>query len=379
MNKIFPPATIGIIGGGQLGKMLSQAAKQLGYRVIILDPTPLCPASGLCDEHIVAEFDDPTAIVALTKKAALLTYEFENVASTPLFEAAKKIAVLPHPSTLHILSHRVREKIALQKIGVRVANFIPLSTEDELPAAVAAVGLPAVLKTAQGGYDGKGQQVLRSTDDLAKLSFSGEHVIEAYVPFIKEISVICARNSAGEIRSFPVAENIHQNNILYQSIVPARISESTARKATEYAERVVRGLSGVGVFGVEMFLCADGEILINEVAPRVHNSGHYTIEACHISQFEQHIRAICGLPLGDTGLRRVAVMINIIGDKENQSAQIEGLTAALRIPEINLHLYGKKELRYGRKMGHITALADSLPLAIERAERAHRCLRWKDA
>ena len=378
MNIIFPPATIGIIGGGQLGKMLSQAAKRFGYRVIILDPIPLCPASGLCDEHIVAEFDDPEAIAVLTKKADILTFEFENVASTPLRQAADRVAVFPHPSTLHTLSHRVREKRAMQEIGIKVADFIFLNTDKQLTEAVAAIGLPAVLKTVQGGYDGKGQQVLRSVDDLTALSFSGAHIMEAYVPFAKEISVICVRSATGEIRSFPVAENIHRNNILHQSIVPARISESTARQATEYAERVVTGLNGVGAFGIEMFLCADGEIMINEVAPRVHNSGHYTIEACHTSQFEQHIRAICNLPLGETGLRRTAVMINIIGDKDNRSARLEGITAALRIPEVNLHLYGKEELRCGRKMGHITALADSLPIAVERAETAHRCLRWKD-
>ena len=378
MNIIFPPATIGIIGGGQLGKMLSQAAKRFGYRVIILDPMPLCPGSGLCDEHIVAEFDDPGAIAVLTKKADILTFEFENVASTPLRQAADRVAVFPHPSTLHTLSHRVREKRAMQEIGIKVADFIFLNTDKQLTEAVAAIGLPAVLKTVQGGYDGKGQQVLRSVDDLTALSFSGAHIMEAYVPFAKEISVICVRSATGEIRSFPVAENIHRNNILHQSIIPARISESTARQATEYAERVVTGLNGVGAFGIEMFLCADGEIMINEVAPRVHNSGHYTIEACHTSQFEQHIRAICNLPLGETGLRRTAVMINIIGDKDNRSARLEGITAALRIPEVNLHLYGKEELRCGRKMGHITALADSLPIAVERAETAHRCLRWKD-
>ncbi|MCD5417655.1 5-(carboxyamino)imidazole ribonucleotide synthase [Candidatus Bipolaricaulota bacterium] len=378
MNIIFPPATIGIIGGGQLGKMLSQAAKRFGYRVIILDPMPLCPGSGLCDEHIVAEFDDPEAIAVLTKKADILTFEFENVASTPLRQAADRVAVFPHPSTLHTLSHRVREKRAMQEIGIKVADFIFLNTDKQLTEAVAAIGLPAVLKTVQGGYDGKGQQVLRSVDDLTALSFSGAHIMEAYVPFAKEISVICVRSATGEIRSFPVAENIHRNNILHQSIIPARISESTARQATEYAERVVTGLNGVGAFGIEMFLCADGEIMINEVAPRVHNSGHYTIEACHTSQFEQHIRAICNLPLGETGLRRTAVMINIIGDKDNRSARLEGITAALRIPEVNLHLYGKEELRCGRKMGHITALADSLPIAVERAETAHRCLRWKD-
>ncbi|MCI2426549.1 5-(carboxyamino)imidazole ribonucleotide synthase [Candidatus Acetothermia bacterium] len=378
MKIIFPPATIGIIGGGQLGKMLSQAAKRLGYRVVILDPVPECPAAGLCDEHITAEFDDPDAIAVLIKKADIITYEFENVASAPLEQAADQVTVFPLPSTLNILSHRIREKKAIQAIGIKVANFISLNTDKQLAEAVAAVSLPAVLKRVQGGYDGKGQQILRSMEDLAALSFSGAHVMEAYIPFVKEISVICARSAAGEIRSFPVAENIHQNNILHQSIVPARISESTARLATEYAERIVTGLNGVGVFGIEMFLCDDGEILINEIAPRVHNSGHYTIEACHTSQFEQHIRAICGLPLGETGLRRAVVMINIIGDKENRSARLEGIDAALRIPEVNLHLYGKKELRRGRKMGHITALADSLPLAIKRAEIAHRSLRWKD-
>lgn len=378
MSTVLPPATIGIIGGGQLGKMLSQAAKRLGYRVMILDPDASCPAAGVCDKHLIAPFDDPAALAAMGSAADVITYEFENVASAPLLRLTEETVVYPDPRILHTLCHRTREKNALRRLGVKTADFIPIDDPSQLAGAVDKLGLPAVLKVSQGGYDGKGQRLLSCKSDLASVSFAAHHTLEAYVPFTKEISVICARNRAGEIRSFPVAENIHRDHILYMSIAPARIAKATAQRAVETAERVVEGLAGVGVFGIEMFLRKDGEILVNEIAPRVHNSGHYTIEACHLSQFEQQIRAVCDLPLGDSRLRRPAVMVNILGDKSSPSARLVGIPDLMQMPEVNLHLYGKEEVRPGRKMGHLTTLADSLPLALERAEAAHRLLRWED-
>lgn len=378
MSTIRPPATIGIIGGGQLGKMLSQAAKRLGYRTIILDPAAACPAAGVCDEHLVARFDDPIALAAMGSAADVITYEFENVASAPLLQLAKETAVYPDPRILHTLCHRTREKTALRKLGVKTADFIPIDDPSQLAGAVDQLGLPAILKVSEGGYDGKGQQLLSCKSDLASVSLAAHHTLEAYISFSKEISVICARNIEGEISSFPVTENIHRNHILCMSIAPARLPEETAQRAVEIAEQVVEGLAGVGAFGIEMFLQPDGEILVNEIAPRVHNSGHYTIEACHLSQFEQHIRAICGLPLGDNRLRRPAVMVNILGEGKRPAARLAGIPDLMRIPEVNLHLYGKEEVRPGRKMGHLTALADSLPLALERAGAAHRLLRWED-
>jgi 5-(carboxyamino)imidazole ribonucleotide synthase len=375
MKQIYPPATIGIIGGGQLGKMLTFAAKKMGYHVIILDPTPSSPAGQVADEQITAPFNDLEAAIRLAKSCDVLTYEFENVDADIVEHLERNFQVHPTSHVLRITQNRLKEKETLTALGIPVTQFRSVNNETDLNEAVDDIGLPAVVKTIRGGYDGKGQIVLKDPEDLEKVHSPKELIFESFVPFIKEISCICVR-SIREVKTFPISENIHRNNILYMSIVPARISKEEAHHAAKIAKRVVEGLKGVGAFGIEMFLLEDGTILVNEIAPRVHNSGHYTIEACYTSQFEQHIRAICGLPLGEVKLLSPVVMVNILGEGIKRSA-LKGIDEVLAVPGTNLHLYGKREARPGRKMGHITVLAPSLKEAIERAERAHSLLRWE--
>jgi 5-(carboxyamino)imidazole ribonucleotide synthase len=373
-KKIYPPSTIGILGGGQLGKMLAQEAKKMGYRVLTLDPTPNCPCAQVCDEQIVAEFRDKTQALNLAKKADVLTYEFENIpAETVEYLEKKEFSVFPSSKVLRLTQNRIKEKEFLRIIGILTADFQGIKKASDLEKAFLELGLPAVLKTATGGYDGKGQIVLKTKEDLENLLekslFGQELIYEKFASFIKEISVICVRDRSGEIKTFPVSENIHRNNILHMSIVPARISRNAEKKAANIAKRVTQGLGAIGTIGVEMFLLKDDLILVNEIAPRVHNSGHYTIEACHASQFEQHIRAICGLPLGSTELLSPAVMINILGDDLICRKDVfSWIGKVLKIKGASLHLYGKKEIRPGRKMGHITILACSVADALQRAE-----------
>lgn len=388
-KKIYPPSTIGILGGGQLGKMLAQEAKKMGYKVITLDPTLNCPCAQVCDEQIIAEFNDKTQALNLAKKADVLTYEFENIpVETVEYLEEEGFCVFPSSKVLAITQNRIKEKEFLRSIGILTTDFQAVEEVSGVKEASLELGLPAVLKTSTSGYDGKGQVVLKTKGDIqnvgeslfcqppsAKASAGRELVYEKFVPFIKELSVICARGRSGQVMTFPVSENIHRNNILYMSIVPARIPAEVEKKAADIAKRVAKGLEAIGAIGVEMFLLEDETILVNEIAPRVHNSGHYTIEACYTSQFEQHIRAICSLPLGSTELLSPAVMVNILG-QEGRKAELLGIDEALSIPGVNLHLYGKAEVRPGRKMGHLTVLADTLDEAIKMAEEAKNLLRW---
>ena len=380
-KKISPPSTIGILGGGQLGKMLAQEAKKMGYKVITLDPTPNCPCAQVSDEQIVAEFSDKIQALNLAKKADVLTYEFENIpAATVAYLEKEEVPIFPSSRVLAITQNRIIEKRFLNDRGIKTVHFQRVVNFSELEQVSGDLGLPAVMKTARGGYDGKGQVVLRSEGDMENLPesfFSQELIYEKFAPFIKEISVICARGRSGRITTFPVSENIHRHNILYLSIVPARVSAEVKNKAAEIAQRVAEGLGVVGAIGVEMFLLEDETILVNEIAPRVHNSGHYTIEACYTSQFEQHLRAICGLPLGSTRLLSPVVMINILGEESSgKQAKLSGIDEVLALPGANLHLYGKDEVRPGRKMGHINVLADSVSEAIQGAKKAGDSLSW---
>jgi 5-(carboxyamino)imidazole ribonucleotide synthase len=374
-KKIYPPSTIGILGGGQLGKMLAQEAKKMGYKVITLDPTSECPCAQVCDGQITARFNDKSQALNLAKKADVLTYEFENIpAETVEYLEKQGFSVFPSAKVLRLTQNRIKEKEFLRSQDILTADFQAVEKVSDLEKAFLELGLPAVLKTATGGYDGKGQVVLKTKEDLQNVEkglFCEELIYEKFVPFIKEVSVICVRDRGGQIKTFPVSENIHRNNILYMSIVPARISQNAEKKAANIAKKVAQGLGAIGAIGIEMFLLKDDLILVNEIAPRVHNSGHYTIEACYTSQFEQHIRAICSLPLGSTELLSPAVMINILGDdlisRKDMFSWIDGV---LKIKGANLHLYGKKEIKPGRKMGHITLLAASVSDAIQRAEIA---------
>ncbi|WP_207308574.1 5-(carboxyamino)imidazole ribonucleotide synthase [Bacillus timonensis] len=364
-NRILPGKTIGIIGGGQLGRMMAISAKEMGFFVAVLNPTPNSPCGQVADIEITANYNDLEAIKQLASVSDVITYEFENIdyeALTWLEENAN----LPQGSDLlKITQDRGTEKSAIQEIGLRVAPFLLIENEEQLAEAVENIGVPSVLKTCRGGYDGKGQFVLKKRTDVkeaANLLVSGMCILEAWVPFEKEISVIVTRNSAGEAKTFPVAENIHVENILHQSIVPARISKKTEAKAKEMAMKLASELQLVGTLAVEMFVTEDGEIYINELAPRPHNSGHYTIDACETSQFEQHVRSVCNWPLGETTLLRPVVMTNILGEHLQPLLEKVSLLANVKV-----HLYGKKEAKVKRKMGHVTVLEKTTEEALEKS------------
>jgi 5-(carboxyamino)imidazole ribonucleotide synthase len=363
---IFPGQTIGIIGGGQLGRMMAIAAKQMGYKIAVLDPTPNSPCGQVADVEITASYNDLEAIKKLAELSDCITYEFENIDYDAL-TWLEQHAYLPQRSKLlAITQDREKEKQAIQQAGEKVAPYSIVATKEELETAVKNIGVPCVVKTCRGGYDGKGQFVIRTEEDIIHaipLLNSGKCIVEAWVPFEKEISVIVTRSVQGEIKTFPVGENIHVENILHQTIVPARIEPNIAQKANDIAINLARSLQMVGTLAVEMFLTKEGEIYINELAPRPHNSGHYTIDACETSQFEQHIRAICNWPLGNTDLLKPVVMVNILGEHLPQS-----LKNIEHYSNCKLHLYGKKEAKTKRKMGHLNILADTIENALQKAE-----------
>lgn len=365
---IEPGATIGVLGGGQLGRMMALAGSNLGYRFVAMDPTPDAPCGQVAGQ-IVARYDDQAAARELAERADVITYEFENV-DAGVAALLEESSYVPQGSRLlYTTQHRLREKRAIEAAGVKVAPYAEIASEADLRAAVGRLGLPAVLKTATGGYDGKGQWVIRSEEEItpayAELSRAGtELVLEQFVPFVKELSVIAARSPRGEIKTFPVAENIHVDNILHVSIVPARVAERVQREAERLAARIAEGLEAVGLLAVEMFLTEGGELFVNELAPRPHNSGHYTMEACTTSQFEQHVRAICNLPLGPVELLTPVVMVNVLGEhlEDVRKAVATGrwfdgdeeATGFAAIPKV--HLYGKHGAAPKRKMGHINLI-----------------------
>lgn len=365
---ILPGQTIGIIGGGQLGKMMALSAKGMGFRVIVLDPTEDCPCGQVADEQIVGGYDDLNKIKQLSEASDVITYEFENIDADALDWLNKNAYVPQGTELLRVTQDRIEEKRNIQAAGVRVAPYAVVAKVEDVSSGIEELGFPAVLKTATGGYDGKGQLVIRGNEDIElaeTLVSQGPCVLEQWISFEKEISVIITRSTTGETAVFPVAENIHKDNILHQTIVPARISEQAEEMAIEAAKQIASALGLTGTLAVEMFLAADDEIYINELAPRPHNSGHYSIEACETSQFEQHIRAVCGWPLGSTELLKPAVMVNILG--EHQQPLLD------RIPELQewkIHLYGKKEAKYKRKMGHVTLLRESVEEALDEAEQS---------
>lgn len=364
-KQIKPGSTLGILGGGQLGRMIALAGRALGYRFVTMDPTADAPCGQTADRQIVASYDDVEAAMQLASVSDVISYEFENV-DAQVAEVLESRAYVPQGSRLlRITQNRIREKTAIREIGIPVAPFCVVNSLEDLQEAVRELGLPAVMKTATGGYDGKGQWVLRSEAELAEaydtLSKAGtELIVEQFVPFQMELSVIAARNPAGELAVFPVSENIHQENILHLSIVPARISAEVAARAEEIARTIVEKLDVVGLIAVELFLTEDGQLYVNELAPRPHNSGHFTMDACVTSQFEQHVRAVCNLPLGSTELLSSVVMVNILG--EHLQPVIDQIDKLPRTAK--LHLYGKAESKAKRKMGHINVLAPTVEEAL---------------
>ncbi|MFD2615877.1 5-(carboxyamino)imidazole ribonucleotide synthase [Terrilactibacillus laevilacticus] len=368
MSKtILPGECIGILGGGQLGRMMAIAAKQMGFRTVVLDPTKDNPCAQVSDVAIFTNYDDRAGAKKLADCTDVITYEFENV-DLGTVELLEKIAYLPQGRVvLETTKDRLNEKTAIHQLGIPVAPFYAVTTKDDLKKAIEELGTPSVLKTTQGGYDGKGQLVIKTDEDLKRanewVDGSTPYILEQWVPFEKEISVIVTRSTTGETAVFPVAENIHENNILHYTVVPARITQSVSDKTMELATKIARELDIVGTLAIEMFLTKDHDIYVNELAPRPHNSGHFTINACETSQFEQHIRAICGWPLGKTTLLKPVIMVNILG--QHMEAIKENIA---KYSDAHLHLYGKEEAKTGRKMGHLTLLADSVEEAIEKAE-----------
>jgi len=356
---ILPYKTIGIIGGGQLGRMMALSAKAMGYFVAILDPEPNCPAAQVSDIEITAAYNDMDAIKKLAEICDVITYEFENVDYDAL-EYLKGHSYLPQGGeVLKITQHRYREKSAIKAAGIPVPKFHLIENADQLEKTVF---YPSVLKTTMGGYDGKGQVVLKSEADLPaalELAAKQECILEEWMHYSKEVSVIVARATTGEVAAFPVSENVHVNNIIHLSIVPARISSEVEAKAIACAKKIAEQLNAIGLLGVEMFV-VDDEIYINELAPRPHNSGHYTMDACRTSQFEQHVRAVCGLPLGDVAQHTPVVMVNILGNHMDKEV-LHNLDPYLPLLKTGkIHLYGKPQSKAAKnsKMGHVNLLGD---------------------
>jgi 5-(carboxyamino)imidazole ribonucleotide synthase len=362
---ILPGATLGLLGGGQLGRMFTVAARTLGYRVTVLDPDPHSPAAEFATGHLNAAYTDPAALADLARNCAAVTTEFENAPAAALDALAARTVVRPSGSSVAVAQDRRREKGFFAEHGFPVGHFAPLESEADFAAALARVKLPALLKTARLGYDGKGQARIDQPDDLKRAFREWKGVpcvLEELLALEREISVVLARSEDGAIAAFPVAENRHARGILDLTIAPARVAPRLAEEATALAARLAGELEYVGVLAVEMFVVG-GRLLLNEIAPRPHNSGHYTIDACRTSQFEQQVRVLCGLPLGDPSQHTPAVMLNLLGDIWRGGEP--KWEAVLRHAGAHLHLYGKRDARPGRKMGHVTVCVPDAGHALE--------------
>ena len=367
---ILPGATLGVLGGGQLGRMFVLQARTMGYRVVVLDPDPGSPAGQVADGHLRAAYSDARALERLAADCAAVTTEFENVPAEALERLARSCRVRPPVEAVAVAQDRIAEKSFLEGAGFSTAPFRPVRSEEELHAALREVGLPALLKTSRLGYDGKGQAPVERPEDAlsAFAAFGGVAcVLEERLALEAELSVVLARGDDGAIATFPVGENRHRDGILETTVAPARVARQIAEEARGTAARVAEALEYVGVLGVEMFVAGGGRIYVNEIAPRPHNSGHYTMDACSADQFEQQLRALCGLPLAAPKLLSPVAMVNLLGDL--WSAGPPRWAEVFRRPGVRLHLYGKAEPRPGRKMGHLNCLADdpdqALALALE--------------
>ena len=372
---ILPGAWIGLLGGGQLGRMFTTAARSMGYRVAVLDPDPLSPAGAMADRHLKSPYTDAAALSEMARLCAVVTTEFENVPAQSLAQLAASCPVHPAAESLAIAQDRIREKTFAQTHGIETARFSAVEREGDIRAAWAHVGGSAILKTSRLGYDGKGQCRVESPAEAreAFTAFGGVHcILEERVELVREISVVLARSVSGEVVSFPAGENVHVNGILDTTTLPAAITPALAERARTAAETLANALEYVGVLGVELFVVPGDRILFNEMAPRPHNSAHYTMDGCITDQFEQQVRAVCGLPLGDPSLLSPVCMVNLLGDLWGSGEP--HWDRALTDSRVKLHLYGKHEARPGRKMGHLNVLADTAEHARRNALAARRRL-----
>ena len=365
-KAILPGAMLGVLGGGQLGRMFCQAARTMGYRTVVLDPDPMCGASMIADIHIKADYTDESALREMAEQCDAITLEFENIPSQSVRYITEKTTVYPVAESLEIAQNRDLEKQFAQKAGLQPVPYFAIQQESDLQKAANEIGFPSILKSNTLGYDGKGQYVVSNADELIEAYDDAgkvDCVLEKQIAIKCEVSAIVARNAAAEMASFPVSENQHRNGILHMSIVPARVSDEITQLAIENASLLADAMSYIGILAVEFFVSEDDKLYFNEMAPRPHNSGHYTKDACVTSQFEQQVRMMCGLTPGDTRLMSPVVMVNMLGD-----LWLPDWNEIFAQNNIKLHLYGKTEARAGRKMGHFNVLADKVESAIDVAE-----------
>ncbi|MEC4890697.1 MAG: 5-(carboxyamino)imidazole ribonucleotide synthase [Nitrospira sp.] len=380
---LYPGATLGVLGGGQLGAMFAAAALRLGYRVAVWDPDSDAPAHRAAYRSFTTSFADPATAREFSQSVSAVTLEWENVPAALCDQLAETLPVRPSGAVLRVIQDRIEQKQFLRAQGFPVPSFRMVQAPHELAGAVAELGGAVICKTATSGYDGKGQWAIRHASDVVAVEQAltsmvprgARWIVESMVDFARELSVLVVRGQDGDQRVYPVVENRHEGGILRMSVVPAGISEVLSQQAADLVMQAVRALNGVGVFCVELFHARNGALLINEIAPRPHNSGHYTLDACSVSQFEQQVRALCGLPLGEVRLLSPAAMVNVIGQDLEAVTSREGCHDLLATPGAVLHLYGKRVARAGRKMGHVTFLAEESEQAATRASRFEKLLR----
>jgi 5-(carboxyamino)imidazole ribonucleotide synthase len=375
MTMILPGATLGMLGGGQLGRMFVTAAQTMGYKVVVLEPDESSPAGIIADQHINAVYTDEAALDQLAQLCDAVTTEFENIPASVLSYLEAKTVVHPSSKALSQTQNRLVEKAFIESLGIKVAPYAAIRSQTDIDTLAETFKFPAILKAASFGYDGKGQAVCKTLEDVRQ-AFSAlnqvECVLEQRINLEREISTVLARSESGEISNFPVAENVHVNGILHSTTVPSSVSEQHSQTAMNMADKIANGLEYVGTMAVEFFISKEGEVLANEIAPRPHNSGHFTLDACETSQFEQQVRMLCGLPSGNVELTSPVVMINLLGDVWGNSQP--HWDTLLTQPQNKLHLYGKKEARPGRKMGHFNVLAANVDLASDIADKTFKAL-----
>jgi len=383
-RSILPPATIGILGGGQLGRMLGLAARAMGYRLAVLDPDPDCPAAAVADRVVVGSYDDVGAALRLADVSDVVTYELEHIAAEVVEAVSEQVPVRPGHRPLVVTQDRLAERRFVESLGIAVAPWREVRADAEVGAAAEALGLPLRLKVPIGGYDGRGQIRIADAGEVdgavARLGRPpGSPILaERELEFVSELSIIVARGLDGAEAAFPVARNVHEAGVLRESVAPGAFDVEVTEAAGDIGRRLAAAMDLVGTLTAELFLLAHGSLVVNELAPRVHNSGHWTIDGAETSQFEQHIRAICGLPLGPTDALYPTAMVNLLGTGRLRPARLDGIDAALAVPGLHLHLYDKRRVFGGRKMGHVTALGDTPSEALERARTGEKHLSWHE-